>query len=226
MPIRQDFDTGPLTESLGEALTRTLSSTRWRTYQRAASFDDDLALKLYLWNAALGQSFHFPLQVAEVSLRNVINNALAEDFGVEWCFEANCLSKLHPKQRQAITKAADRHLKKYGEAAETSNIVASVTFGFWTALLRREYDRKIWDRHSATAFPYLGAKQGMADIRATAAEVQDLRNRIFHHEPLLGHNLLADYGAIIRLVGWMCQRTKNWTKKRTSVPAVIRQRPS
>ena len=38
--------------------------------------------RLYLWNAAVGQSFHFPLQTAEVALRNVIHQALVRDLTV------------------------------------------------------------------------------------------------------------------------------------------------
>lgn len=226
VPIRQDGDPGPLTAALNTAFSRTVSPDRWRTYQRAGGGDDDLALQFYLWNAALGQSFHFPLQAAEIALRNVIHDALTMDYGMEWCFDDRCRGMLHEKQRIAIDKAAARHIKKYGTEAATSNVVASVTFGFWTSLLRREYARSIWDWHTKRAFPHLGDSESIRTVRATAEVVQDLRNRIFHHEPLIGHNLLADYGAIIRLLGWICPRTKNWVKRHTSVPVIIRQRPS
>lgn len=226
MPIRQERSVSPVNPALMEAFERTVSSDRWKTYQFASGFKDDLAVALYLWNAALGQSFHFPLQAVEVALRNVIHRALADEFGEEWCFAPLCRQMLHPKQREAIDKAAQRHLRKYGSVAATSNIVASVTFGFWTALLRREYDRSLWDAHAAAAFPHLSETETAQTVFATATTVQDLRNRIFHQEPLIGHNLMADYSAIIRLLGWICPRTKNWVKRNTSVPEIVRQRPA
>jgi hypothetical protein len=226
VPIRQETTQSLLSPPLTQAFERTVSPERWRTYLLAGGFNEDLAARLYLWNAALGQSFHFPLQAAEVALRNVIHTAVSAEYGPEWCFDAGCLGMLNDKQRRTIDKAAQRHLNKYGAAAATSNIVASVTFGFWTAMLRREYDRPLWDGHARNAFPHLGQHETIGTVTSTARTVQDLRNRIFHHEPLIGHNLLADYGAIIRLLSWICPRTKNWVKRQTSVPSVIRQRPA
>ena len=207
------------------AFERTVSLDRWRTYQFASGFKDELAMQLYLWNASLGQSFHFPLQAVEVALRNVVHRALADEYGQEWAFESHCLGVLHEKQISAITKAANRHRKKYGTEPATSNIVASVTFGFWTSMLRREYDREIWDNHTVTAFPHLPVKGTSNTVFLCAGKVQDLRNRVFHQEPLIGHNLLGDYGEIIKLLGWICPYTKNWVKKNSSVPQIIRQRP-
>lgn len=225
MPIRQDVIPDPLTPELTAAFARSISPERWRTYERAAGFHSDSAHRLYLWNAAVGQSFHFPLQTVEVALRNVIHLALVDIHGAEWAKSPECLHMLKPKQADDIAKAERRHFSIYAASATTSQIVASLTLGFWVSMLRRDYNKRIWNSHVGHAFPYLGFDKTMADVSSTAGRVQDLRNRIFHQEPLIGHNLSEDYAAILRLLGWICPNMREWTRKHTSVPAVIRERP-
>lgn len=225
MPIRQQHISASLTPELTTAFSRSISPERWRTYERAAGFHADSAHRLYLWNAAVGQSFHFPLQTVEVALRNVIHLALVDIYAADWSNDQRCLNILQPKQADDIAKAVRRHFSIHKAAATTPQIVASLTLGFWVSMLRKEYNRHIWNSHIGHAFPHLGAGLSMSDISRTASRVQDLRNRIFHQEPLIGHNLSEDYAAILRLLGWICPYMREWTRAHTSVPAVIRERP-
>jgi hypothetical protein len=50
----------------------------------AAGHDRDRAVRLYLWNAQLGEAFHIPIQAVEVGLRNSINLGLTTTFGQDW----------------------------------------------------------------------------------------------------------------------------------------------
>jgi hypothetical protein len=225
MPIRQDSNPKQVTAELMLAFQRTISPERWRTYERAAGFKIESAQRLYLWNAAVGQSFHFPLQTVEVCLRNVIHLALSDIYGANWSSNPNCRNTLHPRQSDDITKAERRHYSINQTAASTPQIVASLSLGFWVALLRREYKSMIWNTHIMQAFPNLEPSKTISDISLTGTKIQELRNRIFHQEPLIGHNLTEDYSAIIRMIGWICPEMKEWTKANTSVPRVIRERP-
>ncbi len=225
MPIRQDGKPKQVTAALTIAFQRTISPERWRTYERAAGFNIESAQRLYLWNAAVGQSFHFPLQTVEVSLRNVIHLALVDIYGQDWSSLPNCRNTLKPRQADEITKAERRHYSINQSAASTPQIVASLSLGFWVSLLRRDYNHMIWNTHTQQAFPHLAQGQTMSDVSATGTNIQNLRNRIFHQEPLLGNNLMDDYSAIIRMIGWICPVMKDWTKSNTSVPRVIREKP-
>jgi hypothetical protein len=225
MPIRQVGNPEPLTPKLITAFARSISPERWNTYERASGFRAESAHRLYLWNAAVGQSFHFPLQTVEVSLRNVIHLALADIFGAGWSSDPACRNMLHPKQADDITKAERRHYSIHNAAASTPQIVASLSLGFWVSLLRREYNNSIWNTHTAIAFPNLGANQTIINVSQTGTKIQNLRNRIFHQEPLIGHNLSEEYAAILRMIGWICPEMKEWTRANTSVPRVIRERP-
>lgn len=225
MPIRQLNNSYQITPALMAAFTRTISPERWHTYERAGGFNDDLAHRLYLWNAAVGQSFHFPLQTAEVALRNVIHAALSALYGVNWSTDQALRANLLQAQLADILTAEQRFHRINGHNPTTPQTVASLSFGFWVALLRRHYNPLLWATQTANAFPHLGAAETIVDVSRTCVTLQKLRNRIFHQEPLIGHNLSAEYGAIIKMLGWICPESRDWMRAHSSVPTVIRQRP-
>ncbi len=225
MPIRQDRPILALTPELLTAFGRTVSVPRWGTYLTAAGFREDVAHALYLWNVAIGQSFHFPLQAAEIALRNVINSALVEAAGPWWWRDDAGRRILGEERCEDVDKAANRLRRKYRCEPDTGQVVASLMLGFWAAMLKREYNRSLWDTRASAAFPHLSRGETIRDVSATANAIQDLRNRIVHHEPLIGRNLSEDYGSILRLLAWICPVTRDWVRHHTSVPTVIRQRP-
>jgi hypothetical protein len=73
-----------LNEVQTEAILRAISADRFETYLKAAGHDPSRALRLYLWNAQLGEAFHLPIQAVEVGLRNCINTALTNTYGKDW----------------------------------------------------------------------------------------------------------------------------------------------
>ncbi|NBW76173.1 MAG: hypothetical protein EBR34_10270 [Sphingomonadaceae bacterium] len=225
MPLRQANTSYVVTPALTAAFARSVSIERWRTYEIAAGFNQDLAHRLYLWNAAIGQSFHFPLQTVEVALRNVVHHALTNLYGAQWVSEPACRAVLKSKQVEDIIKAERRHYSIHSKVASTPQIVASLSLGFWAAMLHRSYNRTVWGTETAQAFPSLTAGKSIADIGQAVRRIQDLRNRIFHQEPLIGHNLTAEYGDILFVLGAICLETRDWMRAHSSVPVVMRMRP-
>ena len=53
-----DGDQQSLTADQIRAIRATISSSRFATYFKAAGHDEERALRLYLWNAQLGEAFH------------------------------------------------------------------------------------------------------------------------------------------------------------------------
>ncbi|MEN9874766.1 MAG: hypothetical protein RL186_1663 [Pseudomonadota bacterium] len=225
MPIRQVGNLKPPTPELMAAFARSVSPERWNTYERASGFRAETAHRLYLWNAAVGQSFHFPLQTVEVCLRNVIHLALSDIFGANWSSDPACRVVLRKKQVRNIIKAERRHYSIHDADASTPQIVASLSLGFWVTLLRSEYNAAIWNTQTPIAFPHLNASETIENVSQTGTRIQNLRNRIFHQEPLIGLNLFEEYAAIIQMIGWICPEMKEWTRTHASVPRVIRERP-
>jgi hypothetical protein len=225
MPLRQVNYTNSVSTQLIKSLQNTISPERWHTYELAAGYDLNRAHALYLWNASVGQSFHYPLQSVEVCLRNAIHKAFSKVYGSDWCNEATCRAALQQRQGQEIEQAARRRFQMYRTAATTPQIVSSLTFGFWIAALNRQYNNIIWTDHKDIVFPNLPDAVLIRDVARTGAIIKNLRNRIFHQEPLIGRDLLSDYSAILKMVGWICEDTREWVRTNSSVPHIIRQRP-
>lgn len=224
MPVRQPNITSNLSDDLRAAFQRTISITRWGTYLTGAGFRENVAFRLYLWNSAIGQSLLFPVQASEVALRNVISAAIIEEFGENWFRSNYCLDVLGDYRREDIEKTARRIINVYNIVPESGHIISSLMLGFWCALLKRQYDLPIWDNYVPMAFPHLSDKT-IEDVDMAATRLKTLRNRIVHHEPLIGRNLSEDYGNVLKLLGWICPHTREWVRSNSSVPAVLRTRP-
>lgn len=225
MPLRQGNITTSVSTELIQSLRTTISPERWHTYERSAGYNQNRAHALYLWNASVGQSFHYPLQSVEVCLRNAIHRTLGGIYGNDWCNDPICRAALQQRQDQEISDAARRRYRMYRTAATTPQIVSSLTFGFWIATLKREYNQIIWTNHRQAVFPHLPDSVSMRDVGRVGRTIKDLRNRIFHQEPLLGHDLSGDYSAILQMIDWICHDTSEWVRQNSSVPQIIRSRP-
>ena len=70
------------------ALRSSLSAERLQRYESIAAGDASQALRLYVWNTALSESFYGPIQGLEVTLRNKIHERLAHPFGPCWYEDA------------------------------------------------------------------------------------------------------------------------------------------
>lgn len=121
----------------------------------AAGFRENVAVSLYLWNVAIGQAFHFPLQCVEIALRNAISSALREKLGADWWSARLGRDVLGVDRCVDIDKAAHRLRRKYGVEPHGDQIVASLMLGFWAAMLKRQYNEPIWDDSAAFSFPVL-----------------------------------------------------------------------
>ena len=225
MPLRQEGIQLPLTKNLIAALNKALSPARLHPYLEAAGFKEEAAISLYLWNAAVGQSFHFPLQVAEVVLRNTVTIALSREFGSNWWNENACKACLGDERCEDLTDAAVRAQKVYQCAPTADHMTSILMFGFWVALLKGQYNQRIWSKNTYRCFPNLSMQKRVGDVYAIANAVLLFRNRIAHHEPLIGLDLSLEYSRITNLIGWVCDETKDWVRRSSSVPLAIRQRP-
>lgn len=202
----------------------TVSADRLGTYLVASNFDEVWALALYLWNAQLGEAFHVPIQAAEVALRNRINAALVVQFGDEWWRADPFLKLAKPHQKNDIDTAIGRIANRKSDLC-TAQVVASLSFGFWSGMLAPAYNVEIWSKHLGIAFPHLpdGVKRG--DLFERARKVNALRNRISHHEPIFRQNLSQEYADILEFLGWICPRKLGWVRPVCRVPAVLRAKP-
>ena len=206
------------------AIETTISSDRMKTYLTAAGFDRIRALRLYLWNARMSESYYFPLQCAEVTLRNSIHELLTEIYDAEWPFNLGFKALVGEDIMKAITKAQQR-IEQAGYAVSAPRIVSGLSFDFWASLFANRFDRPLWQTTLRDTFPHLPGGISRRDLRDLVKSIKAFRNRVAHHEPIIkvDHSLI--HTNILRLIRFRCAETAAWVNHHSRVPSVIRERP-
>ena len=118
-------------------LQTAFSEARLGRYLEWASGNPATAVQLYTLNAKLSEALYIPLQALELSLRNRIHDAMRQQFGEEWLLDGSpCL---HEKQMQKVRRALVE-LTLNRKAHTSEQVLSTLSFGFWTALLGTEYE--------------------------------------------------------------------------------------
>lgn len=224
MPLRQQIIDPRMNAGLMAALVRTISPARLAPYLRQAGHDEKAALELYLWNVKLGQSFHFPVQAIEVAVRNIIDDVFTQHIGGPW-LEIDVASTFLDEKRIKNINEAKTRLASLDREITNDDLVASLSFGFWVSALAPRYYPTIWSKWLPYAFPNLPDDQTHRDVYGIANKILDLRNRIFHQEPLIGMDPMRLYSDSMKLLKWVCPETKEWVRGNCSVPVVVREKP-
>jgi hypothetical protein len=146
-PVQQ-----PLNEAETAAILEAISPDRFRPYLHAAGYDQERALRLYLWNARLGEAFHTPIQAVEVALRNSISVALSAVYTPNW-WDCKNLFDLLDEERKADLITVLRRIRNRDLELYTGEVVAGLSFGFWVGILDGRYNPQIWSRQLRNAFP-------------------------------------------------------------------------
>lgn len=162
------------------------------TFEQLAIEQDATALALYVLDVELASAFMADVALAEVILRNAMNNQLSAHFGAHWYRMDHLFDE---RSRAAIKRAW-----KDGKCADDTTpgrLIAQLTLGFWVGLLdsggradhpphdrKCSYDNLLWRPCLRLAFPHGTGKR--SDQHTLAKRVQALRNRVAHHEPVIG----------------------------------------
>jgi abortive infection bacteriophage resistance protein len=185
-------------------LVVSVSEDRLSTYLKLLPVKDlGEALKLYVYNTQLSESFYFPLQGLEVSLRNAIHNELSAHYGADWLYSGSMI--LHYPQEAKIMEA----LKKLYPVRNPSKVVAELNLGFWIGLFSRHYE-ELWRQHLRSLFVNTHKPLLRKDIYKALNNIRLLRNRIAHHEPIIQRDLETDFNSILMIVSMMCDETATW----------------
>ena len=195
-----------------------LSDERLGTYLAWADGDRNRAVRLYTLNAVLSESFHTPLHMLEVALRNRVNDTMAERHGPNWFDDQNFAR--NGQQAEMLVKAK-RDLKEAGKEETPGRIVAALTLAYWTSMLGKEYENLWQTTLHRIARQENGKGLRRKDLSAILTPVRVLRNRIAHHEPILHWDLPKHHQAILRLTGWLSPVAESWCRDHSRFVAVF-----
>lgn len=218
----------------GELVT-SISRPRLSRYLIESGGDQDMAIKLYLWNARIAKAFLFPLHVAEVTLRNAVHASMSARYGGRnWMMPTAAgliYPHLHVRTQDAIIKAISR-LTRVGFPVPTADdVIGSLSFDFWSNLFRHP---SLWAPPAQPGavwllrdvFPNLPAGHGEPDVQQLVARINKFRNRVAHHEPIYGEKHREIFDAVLTLISYRSPATADWAKRHSTVMEVIRTPPT
>lgn len=201
-------------------LLLSLSKERFAPYLKSAGYSEAYAFNLYLYNARLSKAFLFPLHVLEVSLRNHMSAIFSAEFGSNWLHEPDFRAALSKDSLEALDRGITR-----AKSDNLHDVVATLTFDFWSNLFRPEYDRSFWQKHMGDLLPN-AEKPTRRAFQKTVRDLNKFRNRIAHHEPIHKEDISAQHSLILKVISWLCEETAAWVKHHSTVNQVVRTRPS
>ena len=187
-----------------------ISDLRYNRYLLACG-NKRRALKLYRGNIALSKQIYAVIGVFEVILRNSIDRHMVAKKGALWLEDAvgvggyldinpGCKDSFHSVQ-EAIQSLATQYTH--------DRVIAKLTLGFW----RYQFAAKEYAASGSTLLDIFinrpfGTKQ--KDVLKMLIKVNEIRNRIAHHEPIcFDGNLISTaktqrrYNTILELLAWL-----------------------
>lgn len=192
-------------------------------YMKAVVYAKDLTdrtrkgLRRYEYNTSLSEALYPVIQGFEVALRNAVHNRLAVDYSVEWLDTFD----FRASEKDAVEQAKQQ-IQEKPQTLTTDRVVAELNFGFWVRLFSAEYAETLWG-------PSLSKIVSVKDRRALynrLIEIKTLRNRIAHHNRILGrtHSVQQSYERLLEVLDWFSPLVCSWVMQTNSVMERINQR--
>lgn len=106
-------------------------------------------------------------------------------------------------KHESMLAEAKRRLTKKNKPHAADGIVAELMFGFWAGLFERNYNdlptkRRLWPDLEPEVFPNLeGSERRHSEIFQVIKRINDLRNRVAHHEPIWKDSAVSDKATAI-----------------------------
>ena len=193
-----------------------ISEPRYLRYFTACG-NKQRALKLYRANINLCQELYGIIGVLEVVLRNSIDRHMISQKGDFWLENAVGIGgffDINPDCEHSFHTVQEA-IHDLGEKYTHNNLIAKLTFGFW----RHLFAKKEFAASGSTLlniFPNRTAGTRQKHIYMMLFKVNELRNRIAHHEPICfdGNSISINrtrrrYELIKELLTWLgCNETR------------------
>lgn len=184
-----------------------LSSERLAAYRDIARGDLWIAIRLYERNTELSEALYGVIQGLEVSLRNAVHNVMANGTGAQDWYDKIGLEE---SERNSIIEAKDKVIQRPA-ILTPGRVVAQLTFAFWVRLMAGNYEKTLWVKYLYKIFPI---KLKRTALHERLMKLKTLRNRIAHHERIIGNrNLIQDYQDILEAIGWISPEIKLWVSQ-------------
>ncbi len=185
------------------AIKRAISASRFESYRLDPTDSNALIFARYQWNIGLSESFYLPLKMLEVTMRNRFNAAFIANFNnTDWL--ANVPPWFDESGKESVEKAR-KSIAERGKAVTQDRLVQDLRFGFWTSLLNRRHEDRVFRPMAARLFPGLHPTLRTRNtVSARFEYIRKFRNRIFHYNRICNWPELPDtFEQITEAVKWL-----------------------
>ena len=200
-----------------------LSTARFAPFLNEAEGDYAKALEIYDWHAELGAASFETIHYFEVVVRNAIDGVLGEGQPQEPLKETWLLDfdTLRPDGIKQVIVAIERLGR--GKPISRGGVIAGVPFGFWAGLFGKHYE-DLWRERLRFAFSHGSATR--KDVSGSMSRIRRFRNRVAHHDCLLGQDVAARAEEMLRIVAWIDPGAGAWLAARSRVLELAAQMPA
>lgn len=215
-----------MTDPAWTALQPWFSEARLARYLADTGGDTGRAAALYAWNAETSGAFLVAIHHVEVLLRNAVHRSLDEAYpprlnhGTPWYMNPDVVSE---RSLAAAQRVVD-DLAANGQKVLDGRVIAGLHFGFWSGFFSRQYEG-LWRKALHAGF--LTAPVGLRrqDVARHVFPVGQLRNRIAHHERIVGSDLDQHFAHLFELAAILDTTAAIWIVSRSRIPVLLSQRP-
>ena len=196
---------------------KVISSARMSRYLIACGGNTQKAMVLYRYNLRLSQELFTVISCFEVALRNAINDKCILNLGDEWLHNGVSRGGIFDNLNCSLTsKNINEAITKLHHNYSHNKLVAELGFGFWRFIFAK-HQYKATGRNLLAVFPNKPTSTPTMQYNHTyifneLTKINDLRNRIAHHEPIcfqISHSVKntfyvrENYALIQKLFKWM-----------------------
>lgn len=204
-----------------QTLEAKLSTPRMSRYLQGHQGNRDHAAEAYVHNMRIAEALVSIFHVLEVGLRNAVQREMVREYNREDWYEELDGTNTELQTSYSKVKDARTALIKRGSKPSPDEITAELSFGFWTSLFNRKAFPVV-SKPLMRVFHHCPKHAKNADtIRSRLNKTRDLRNRCFHHEPLLWQPLFELHRDITEIVQWIDPGLCTWIKGHDRLPEAL-----
>jgi len=209
-------------------LPALISAPRLGPYLAACDSGVYQAVRLYTWNVEVAAAFWGCVHVLEVGMRNAMHGQLVSRFSRDdwWDAPEVRLHNVTQGQLQTARRSADRTAGKARRLLVPDDVVASLSFGFWSGLLGPggpfQYETQFWQPALRKAFP--GHAGSRKSLHKEVDSIRLFRNRLAHHEPVFARHLAADLATILHVAQHISPDLREYIDSHNTVHEALARR--
>lgn len=194
-----------------------MTPARMSRYKTACGNNTRRAMTMYRRNLQLSQELFTVISCFEITLRNAIDKHYTDTLGTDWLRDSALAGGRLDNYNCRLTKAnINDAVAKLNHNYTHHKLVAELGFGFWRYMFaRHQYNacgRTLLAIFPAKPTSTTAVQYNQAFVFDRLKEINDIRNRIAHHEPISFSPALPiknttyarqHYNLILQLFQWM-----------------------